>query len=167
MLWREAHERGGPNFETQITQANRKAKLAEQTKDRWADKATEYGAGLAMAVELGWLWKHESGTYVKFTQAGAALFCLTAFAAANLYFWWPIESSRSGIRTPQRGSFKQFWVADDEFDPELPHYPLDIIRLKATAIRVAVAELTHARDPGVCLARVWGKVSAYEQCHGE
>ena len=27
------------DFETQITQANRKAKLAEQTKGRWADKA--------------------------------------------------------------------------------------------------------------------------------
>jgi len=27
------------DFEAQITQANRKAKLAEQTKGRWADKA--------------------------------------------------------------------------------------------------------------------------------
>ena len=34
----------------------------------------EYGAGLAYAIECGWLWKHESGTYVKFTQAGADLF---------------------------------------------------------------------------------------------
>jgi hypothetical protein len=34
----------------------------------------EYGAGLALAIERGWLWKHESGTYVKFTQAGADLF---------------------------------------------------------------------------------------------
>src|SRR6478609_2006461 len=34
----------------------------------------EYGAGLAYAIEKGWLWKHESGTYVKFTQAGADLF---------------------------------------------------------------------------------------------
>jgi hypothetical protein len=25
------------------------------------------------AVELGWLWRHESGTYVKFTPAGAEL----------------------------------------------------------------------------------------------
>jgi hypothetical protein len=29
----------------------------------------EYGAGLELAIECGWLWKHESGTYVKFTQA--------------------------------------------------------------------------------------------------
>jgi hypothetical protein len=34
----------------------------------------EYGAGLALAIERGWLWKHESGTYVKFTPAGADLF---------------------------------------------------------------------------------------------
>jgi hypothetical protein len=34
----------------------------------------EYGAGLKRAIELGWLWMHESGTYVKFTQAGADLF---------------------------------------------------------------------------------------------
>jgi hypothetical protein len=34
----------------------------------------EYGAGLDLAIAKGWLWKHESGTYVKFTQAGADLF---------------------------------------------------------------------------------------------
>ena len=34
----------------------------------------EYGAGLRRAIERGWLWKHESGTYVKLTQAGADLF---------------------------------------------------------------------------------------------
>lgn len=34
----------------------------------------EYGAGLAYAIANGWLWKHESGTYVKFTPAGADLF---------------------------------------------------------------------------------------------
>jgi hypothetical protein len=34
----------------------------------------EYKAGLDLAIERGWLWLHESGTYVKFTQAGAELF---------------------------------------------------------------------------------------------
>ena len=34
----------------------------------------EYGAGLKRAIELGWLWMHESGTYVKFTPSGADLF---------------------------------------------------------------------------------------------
>lgn len=28
----------------------------------------EYGAGLKLAIERGWLGLHESGTYVKFTQ---------------------------------------------------------------------------------------------------
>jgi hypothetical protein len=27
-----------------------------------------------LAIERGWLWMHESGTYVKFTPAGADLF---------------------------------------------------------------------------------------------
>jgi hypothetical protein len=34
----------------------------------------EYKAGLDRAIERGWLVLHESGTYVKFTEAGAALF---------------------------------------------------------------------------------------------
>jgi hypothetical protein len=34
----------------------------------------QYRATLARAIELGWLRLHESGTYVKFTEAGADLF---------------------------------------------------------------------------------------------
>ena len=34
----------------------------------------EYSAGLKFAIDQGWLSKHESGTYVKFTPAGADLF---------------------------------------------------------------------------------------------
>jgi len=34
----------------------------------------EYGAGLELAISKGWLFKHESGTYVRFTQSGADLF---------------------------------------------------------------------------------------------
>ena len=39
-------------------------------------KATpaEYAAGLDLAIERGWLLRHESGTYMRFTQAGADLF---------------------------------------------------------------------------------------------
>ena len=42
----------------------------------FGDKGTpaEYSAGLAFAIQKGWLEIHESGTYVKFTQAGADLF---------------------------------------------------------------------------------------------
>jgi hypothetical protein len=34
----------------------------------------QFRASLAGAITLGWLWRHESGTYVKFTPAGAELF---------------------------------------------------------------------------------------------
>jgi hypothetical protein len=34
----------------------------------------EYKTGLERAIANGWLWLHESGTYVKFTEAGAAMF---------------------------------------------------------------------------------------------
>jgi hypothetical protein len=38
-----------------------------------AGSPTEYKAGLELAIASGWLWLHESGTYVKFTQTGAEL----------------------------------------------------------------------------------------------
>jgi hypothetical protein len=28
----------------------------------------EYGAGLKIAIDRGWIWKHKGGTYVKLTQ---------------------------------------------------------------------------------------------------
>jgi hypothetical protein len=34
----------------------------------------QFRAGIERAVALGWIWRHESGTYVKFTESGAALF---------------------------------------------------------------------------------------------
>ena len=34
----------------------------------------EYRAGIERAIAKGWLWRHESGTYIKFTDAGAELF---------------------------------------------------------------------------------------------
>ena len=34
----------------------------------------QFRAGIERAIALGWLWRHESGTYVKFTDSGAALF---------------------------------------------------------------------------------------------
>jgi hypothetical protein len=34
----------------------------------------DFRAGIECAIALGWLWRHESGTYVKFTDCGAALF---------------------------------------------------------------------------------------------
>jgi hypothetical protein len=42
----------------------------------FTDKGTpaEYSAGLKLAVARGWLVLHDSGTFVKFTPAGADLF---------------------------------------------------------------------------------------------
>ena len=34
----------------------------------------EYGAGMKLAIQRGWLEMHESGTFVRFTPAGAELF---------------------------------------------------------------------------------------------
>jgi hypothetical protein len=34
----------------------------------------EYGTGMQLAIERGWLDMHRSGTYVRFTPAGAELF---------------------------------------------------------------------------------------------
>jgi hypothetical protein len=34
----------------------------------------QFRAGIERAIALGWLWRHESGTYVKFTENGVALF---------------------------------------------------------------------------------------------
>jgi hypothetical protein len=34
----------------------------------------QYAAGLALAIERGWLELRDSGTFVKFGQAGADLF---------------------------------------------------------------------------------------------
>jgi DNA-binding transcriptional regulator PaaX len=34
----------------------------------------EWRAGIERAVEKGWLWKHESGSYYRFTEAGKDLF---------------------------------------------------------------------------------------------
>jgi hypothetical protein len=34
----------------------------------------QFRAGIAKAIALGWLWQHESGTYERFTDSGAALF---------------------------------------------------------------------------------------------
>ena len=34
----------------------------------------DFRAGIERTIALGWLWLHERGTYVKFTDGGAALF---------------------------------------------------------------------------------------------
>ena len=46
----------------------------------------EFGAGLALAIERGWLTMHESGTFVRFTQSGADLFAKSEVKLVNATF---------------------------------------------------------------------------------
>jgi hypothetical protein len=46
----------------------------EQEVRREGGTPDQYRAALARTIKLGWLWLYESGTYVKFTPAGAELF---------------------------------------------------------------------------------------------
>ena len=41
---------------------------------RAGGSADEYRAGIELAIAKGWLIGHDSGVFVKFTQAGAELF---------------------------------------------------------------------------------------------
>jgi hypothetical protein len=44
----------------------------------------QFRAGIERAIASGWLWRHESWTYVKFTAAGAELFALSGFGTKGL-----------------------------------------------------------------------------------
>jgi hypothetical protein len=41
---------------------------------RTGGTAEQFRAGIQRAIDKGWMVRHESGTYLKFTDAGAALF---------------------------------------------------------------------------------------------
>ena len=41
---------------------------------RAGGSADEYRAGIERAIAKGWLWRHESGVYVRFTATGSELF---------------------------------------------------------------------------------------------
>jgi hypothetical protein len=43
----------------------------------------DFRAGIARTIAQGWLWRHESSTYVKLTEAGAALFASGKFTGAG------------------------------------------------------------------------------------
>jgi hypothetical protein len=43
-----------------------------------------YRAGIERAIASGWLWLHESGTYVKFTAAGADIHLRCCFHVASV-----------------------------------------------------------------------------------
>jgi hypothetical protein len=49
-------------------------KISEPFLGQLKGTPAEYKAGLDCAIAKGWLLLHESGTYVRFTDAGTALF---------------------------------------------------------------------------------------------
>jgi hypothetical protein len=49
-------------------------KINEPFLFRDGGSPTEYAAGMKLAIDRGWLVMHESGTFVRFTPAGAELF---------------------------------------------------------------------------------------------
>ena len=63
----------------------------------------ENRAGLERAIANGWLWHHESGVYVKFTQAGADLFAWReptgGGTAPRWARWGALGRDRAGHRT--------------------------------------------------------------------
>ena len=63
---------------TQLRQYRTGASSLRKINDQFLFKEggtpAEYSAALAYTVAKGWLWKYESGAYVKFTPAGAEMF---------------------------------------------------------------------------------------------
>ena len=74
----------------------------------------EYRAGIERASAKGWLWRHESGTYVKFTDAGAELLGL-AFGCIDLIV--TPEGEHIFLEVNEMGQF--LWVEQDEPRSEL------------------------------------------------
>ena len=115
----------------------------------------QFRAALARAIELGWLWRHESGTYLKFTLAGAArerpahlqLRCFLGFSdAAGAVTWAPTSGDANAIAgspftcscpTSRRGQAKSSArpAGADKGSP-------------LTNTRVASASFATGRDPG-------------------
>jgi urease beta subunit len=60
----------------------------------------EYGAGLQLAIARGWLWKHESGTYVRFTPGRRRVVRLMATKGWSRRFADPMPDGRhEGVTT--------------------------------------------------------------------
>jgi hypothetical protein len=82
--------RAGASFDTdpdiaarklvEIANSMRPSKTAASILINWPflhelrGRPAEYSAGLKLAIERGWLWLHESGTFVRLTEEGAGLF---------------------------------------------------------------------------------------------
>jgi hypothetical protein len=59
----------------------------------------QFRAGIERASALGWLLRHESGTYVRFTDSGAALFALDADIEQTAALDACVVSAKQGLAT--------------------------------------------------------------------
>ena len=78
---------GLQQIEAAVTAAQAAHAAAQASGERaaMATPSREYRAGIERAIAKGWLWRHESGTYVKFTDAGAELLIAWIRKRGNLY----------------------------------------------------------------------------------
>ena len=68
LIFLHGHDGVGDLHRLSLPHPHRAGQLAFLQKHRGSPEA-----GLDFAIEQGWLWLHESGTYVKFTDAGSEL----------------------------------------------------------------------------------------------
>ncbi len=73
-LLRKLIAQGGSKYTAGNIDRRKYQRLVELGGSQRRGTPAEYKAGLDRAIEKGWLVLHESGTFVKFTQAGADLF---------------------------------------------------------------------------------------------
>ena len=65
----------------------------------------QFRAGIARAIVLGWLWRHESGTYMKFTDSGAAFSGAALFAGdGRRRSVWALRTASARISISHFGS---------------------------------------------------------------
>jgi len=101
----------------------------------------EYRAGLDLAIAEGWLWRHESGTYVKFTPAGAETVRKWVLAVAAIVKE-PLERV-----LPKGGGrdFGAFWML---LQPDQPHLVLLMAILRDYPARCSPDGVGHQYGTG-------------------
>ena len=108
----------------------------------------EYGAGLKLAIERGWLWKHESGTYVKLTLAhclGFGLQFLTSFVILLASFVIPNRGGALSIDAGQLGRTEQGMPVETKLKFSMPVGSLAAVASGRTAIAVDLFQHREAQ----------------------
>src|SRR5882672_2368211 len=98
----------------------------------------EYRAGIERAIAKGWLWRHESGTYVKFTGAGAEL----------LIAW--IRKRGKFVRRYDPSTWLLVYIDDALLPMEGLPILLEKIRTAAAKSPFAATFLVGSTEQGIC-----------------